>query len=277
MTKGDFLLKDGRIKIEILPRIHASDTSVGENYAERAKMIGKAFKSAFSKLSAAEEQPVYFRELLYYNYVYKGPVLEWYMRIKVKLENNYQQFHDLLPKTGRITDIGCGYGFMSYMLYFAARDRDITGIDYDGDKIAVASHCFSKTEQIRFQAADASRMVVSNADGIILSDVLHYLEPEHQELLIERCMDGLNAGGVLLIRDGDRDLKRRHRGTRLSEFFSTRFSGFNKTNGKGLFFLSRTLVEKMADSKNLSWRVIDSGKLTSNILFVITKEANHAI
>ena len=57
------------------------------------------------------------------------------MKVKLSLEKDYQLFHDLLPKEGKLLDIGCGYGFMSYMLYFAAPRREITGIDYDEEKI----------------------------------------------------------------------------------------------------------------------------------------------
>ena len=106
--------------------------------------MGKYFRQQYVKLKAEREQPRFFREQLIYNYIYKGPVLEWYLRVKIRLEKDYQIFHDLLPNKGRILDIGCGYGFMSYMLQFAAPAREITGYDYDEEKIDVASHCFSK-------------------------------------------------------------------------------------------------------------------------------------
>jgi 16S rRNA G1207 methylase RsmC len=41
-------------------------------------------------------------------------------------------------------DIGCGYGFMPYMLHFAAPQREFTGVDYDEDKIEVANNNFNK-------------------------------------------------------------------------------------------------------------------------------------
>ena len=112
-----------------------------------AKKIGRYFKVSLDELARQIEQPAYFNEQLRYNYIYKGPVLEWYMRIKVRMEKNYQLFNDLLPKQGNILDIGCGYGFMPYMLHFVCPQRVITGIDYDEQKIATANHCFSKNSK----------------------------------------------------------------------------------------------------------------------------------
>ena len=150
MSKGDFLLKDGYITIKYLPRIKAGDLFFGVDYTERAKYLGRYFRQQYAKLKEELEQPRFFREQLIYNYIYKGPVLEWYLRVKIRLEKNYKIFHDLLPEKGRILDIGCGYGFMSYMLQFSAPEREIIGYDYDEEKIAVANHCFSRNENIQF-------------------------------------------------------------------------------------------------------------------------------
>jgi 1-acyl-sn-glycerol-3-phosphate acyltransferase len=273
MSKGDFLLKDGRVTIKYLPRISPDDNSYGETYTERARSIGGYFRTKYASLKACEEQPAYFREQLIYNYLYKGPVLEWYLKIKTRLEKNYQLFHELMPREGQILDLGCGYGFMSWLLHFAGPERNITGFDYDEEKIAVANHCFSRDEGIRFFEADISEIQLDSPDGIILADSLHYLQPEKQVLLLEQCMDRLNPGGVLVIRDGDRDLKERHKGTRRTEFFSTRLFGFNKTVHKKLFFLSGDSIREMATRRNMTCRTIDPSKYTSNLIFVITHPA----
>ena len=138
--------------------------------------------------------PRFFRERLIYNYIYKGPVLEWYLRVKIRMENDYRTFHELLPVRGRILDIGCGYGFMAYMLHFAAHEREMLGYDHDEEKIAVANHCFSRNANIHFIKTDISQMHIVAADAIILSDVLHYLYPEQQELLVQRSHGSHSSG-----------------------------------------------------------------------------------
>ena len=272
MTKGDFLLKNGTITIKYLPRIAAGDASFGTGYAERTKNISRYFKEEYQKLSTEIEQPAYFKEQLFYNYLYKGPVLEWYMRIKVRLEKNYQVFHDLLPKQGKMLDLGCGYGFMPYMLHFAAPGRGFTGVDYDEEKIEVAANCFSKTEDINFVYADALQFEMEQYDAIIMADMLHYLPPGEQKQLIEKCIANLNPGGMLIIRDGNKDMQERHKGTELTETFSTKLLGFNKTGKDGLSFLSGQMLRDIAAVHDLSVAEIDNTKYTSNIIFVLKKE-----
>jgi len=269
MTKGDFLLKNGSITIKYLPRIKADDTSYGTGYAERTKSISRYFKEQYALLSKEEEQTAYFKEQLIYNYLYKGPVLEWYMKVKLRLEKNYTQFDKLVPKEGNILDIGCGYGFLSYMLHFTSGKRQITGVDYDEDKIEVANNCFSKNDQINFIFADINTFPLDTYDAIIMLDILHYMPVEQQRTVIEHCMRHLRPGGTIIIREGNKDMKERHRGTMLTEFFSTRFIGFNKASKGGLFYLSAQMLQDIAAANNMQYAVIDETRYTSNIIFVI--------
>jgi 1-acyl-sn-glycerol-3-phosphate acyltransferase len=273
MSKSDFLLKDGFITIRYLPRVKTGDLFFGVDYTERAKYMGKYFRQQYDKLKEESEKPRYFKELLVYNYLYKGPVLEWYLRVKIRLEKSYQIFHDLLPKEGRILDIGCGYGFMSYMLHFLSPARDIIGYDYDEEKIAVANHCFSRDTSIHFVTKDVTGLQMSPADAIIISDTLHYLQPDQQEMLIRKCMNALRAGGTMIIRDGDRDLKKKHERTKWTEFLSTRFFAFNKTSGHPLQFLSGKIIRELAANHQMDCRSVSDSAITSNRLFIITHQA----
>ncbi len=269
LTKQDQLLKDGQLTVKFLPRIKPADKTYGNGYVERAKLVGRYFRDEFDLLKKEIEQPKYFREKLIYNYLYKGPFLEWYMRIKTRLEKNYQPFHELVPMQGKVLDIGCGYGFMSYMLAFTSSQRQITGIDYDEDKIDTANHCFSKTDSINFVHSDVMGFAFENYDAIILADMLHYLQPNEQKIVIEKCISHLNSGAKLIIRDGDSDKKDLHKKTKLTEFFSTRVFNFNKTKETGLSFLSGNMIRNTAAAKNMSCSEIADSKLTSNTIFIL--------
>ena len=271
MSKGDFLLKDGTVSVKYLPRIAQSDKAWGDNYSARTKNISRYFKQQYELLRAETEVPAYFREQLKYNFIYKGPVLEWYMRIKTRMEGNYRLFHELLPQEGRILDIGCGYGFMDYMLAWTSPGRIITGIDYDEEKIATAAHCYQKPGQLQFIHGDISATPFEKYDAFILSDVLHYLPADEQETLLQQCIERLLPGGVIIVRDGDSDMTKRHEGTRFTEFMSTRVIGFNKVKQERLSFFSAAHVRSLVSKYGAVAEQIDNTRYTSNVIFVIKK------
>ncbi|HXO74791.1 MAG TPA: class I SAM-dependent methyltransferase, partial [Puia sp.] len=151
--------------------------------------------------------------------------------------------------------------------------REITGIDYDEEKIETANNCFSKNERINFVAADAMEYAFEEYDAIILADMLHYLQPGQQTELIEKCIRHLRPGGTILIRDGNKDLVAKHKGTKLTEFFSTKVVRFNKTSGNGLSYISGQEIESIASERGMTCEVIDSSKYTSNV-FIVLKQAN---
>ncbi|MBS1687105.1 MAG: methyltransferase domain-containing protein, partial [Bacteroidetes bacterium] len=270
MQKKDWLLKNGSCSVYIYPRIKYGDVSLGTNYSERAKLIGRWMRNEYALIKEKNETPSYFKEQLIKSYLYKGPVLEWYCRIKTKSENYYEQFHSLIPREGTFYDLGCGYGFMSYMLHWAAPGRSFTGIDYDEDKIETAAHNFLRDEQLRFEQADITQYELGGCDGIIISDVLHYLLPQQQEALLEKCYSVLKGKGIIIIRDGLTELKERHKGTKLTEVLSTQVFSFNKTQNE-LHFISKAFVEHFAKKHDMSLEMLDNTKFTSNIIFRLQK------
>ena len=272
MTKGDFLLKDGQITLKYLPRIKPTDISYGATYSDRAKLIGQYFRKEYSVLCDHVQTTSYFRHQLISNYLFKGPVLEWYMKIKLKLEDNYKLLDQLLPKHGKILDLGCGYGFLSYMLGYMSKQRIIKGVDFDENKIEIAQHGYMKSPNVSFEQKNLIDYNLGKFDAVVLSDVLHYLQPNEQVCLLEKCINGLEIDGVIVIRDGFTELKERHNGTRITEWFSTRIFGFNKTSCNGLSFMSSQLIYDLAQKHNLNLLKIDNSKFTSNLSFVLRRQ-----
>ncbi|WP_158605877.1 trifunctional MMPL family transporter/lysophospholipid acyltransferase/class I SAM-dependent methyltransferase [Taibaiella sp. KBW10] len=272
MQKGDFLLKDGTIRLQMLAPIAYADRSWGDTVKDRTKSISLYFKTAFADLKTQKETPGYFREQLIRSNTYKGPVLEWYCRIKTALEGNYELFHPLLPRKGIFYDLGCGYGFMTYMLHWASEDRTFIGVDYDEEKIETAQHNYKNNpDKIRFEHADINQYTLNPCDGIIISDVLHYLLPEQQTALLNRCKEALGTNGILIIRDGVKDLAERHKGTELSEKYSTRIVNFNKTQND-LHFISKSFITQWAATNGFTIDIIDKTKKTSNLIFILKKQ-----
>ena len=169
MPKGDdYYLKTNPITIKFLPRIKYDGAGFGTDYHERAKKISRYFKTEYQQVRQEKEIPDFFKEILFKNFIYKGPVLEWYLKIKYKFEDSYRLFHALVPLQGRIVDLGCGYGFISYALGLSSAEREIFGIDYDEHKIQVARQCPVRPDNITLACGDVVNSDYGEADVFIL-------------------------------------------------------------------------------------------------------------
>jgi 2-polyprenyl-3-methyl-5-hydroxy-6-metoxy-1,4-benzoquinol methylase len=157
------------------------------------------------------------------------------------------------------------------MLHWLSNEREIKGIDYDEDKIITAQHCYLRNEQVSFEYADVTSYEFEKYDAYVISDVLHYLQADEQEKVLSACIRQLGPDGVIIVRDGDSDLVKRHEGTRLTEFFSTKLIGFNKTKDKPLSFFSSSRIREIVTAHGAVMEQIDNTRFTSNVIFIIKK------
>ena len=81
-------------------------------------------------------------------------------------------------------------------------------------------------------------------------------------------MDALRPGGVLLIRDGDRDLEKRHEAYKNDRIFFNPFFSFNKTGGHPLHFLSGKTISDLARRHQMDCRTLDSSNPRLRTLFL---------
>ena len=271
-----FNIRKGIIYTEILPRIPADDLSFGTTYQERTKRISAYMKEGYARICREKnttDNPAFY-EALIQNYIYKGPVVEWYIRIKVKMERNYRLFNRLIPVQGQITDIGCGYGPLCYMLSLLSEDREILGIDYDEDKIALAQHGWLRNEHLQFRHGNALEYPLPESDVFILNDMLHYMSYEHQRTLLLKCADRLRSQGMIIIRDGNSANTSKHRLTQFTELLSTRIFNFNRTAGE-LHFTTETQLRKIAVTCGMNVEIIPNDKYTSNTIYIFRKPNEH--
>ena len=269
LRKGDFSVQKSLMTMKYLPRITADDTSFGTGYRERTKAISKHFKAEFEKVREEVETADFFADKVQRLYTYKGPVLEWYVRIKMLLEKNFEEIVSRVPREGKIYDLGCGYGYMSHLLAMQSFDREVIGLDYDDEKIQVAANTHYNGGNIEFAQADLTQFCPEAADCFIIKDVLHYFPATEQEALLQRCVEKMNEGGVMIIRDGIEDEQQKHGVTKMTEVFSTKVFGFNKAE-HSLEFLPEERVLSFAKEYNLSVERLEN-KASSNVTFVLRK------
>lgn len=271
-----FNIRRGIIYTEILPRIPVDDLFFGVTYQERTKRISAYMRQEYARICQEKnttDNPAFY-EALIQNYIYKGPVEEWYIRIKVKMEKNYRLFNQLIPTKGQITDIGCGFGPLCYMLSLLSEEREILGIDYDEDKIAVAQHGWLRNEHLRFEHGNALQYPLPESDVFILNDMLHYMSYEHQRVLLSKCAALLHPQGMMIIRDGNSANASKHRLTRLTELFSTRIFNFNRTTEE-LHFTTESQLREMVETFGMNVEIIPNDKYTSNTIYIFRKPDLH--
>ncbi|NVO18768.1 MAG: 1-acyl-sn-glycerol-3-phosphate acyltransferase [Bacteroidetes bacterium] len=273
IAKGSFVLRDSTITLKILTRIKYMDPAFGLTYQEVTKKVQSLFRYHIALINEELRNPVNYRRKIIDNYLFKGPVLEWYMKIKMRLEQNYIAFHTLVPMKGTIVDAGCGYGFMTYMLAGLSPDRKILGIDYDSEKISVAFNGFGKPQNLDFKTGNLLDYNWESSDCIIFGDVLHYFEESRRNLVFSRAVQSLNPGGTIIVRDADKRPGNKHLITRISELFSTKLIKFNKTQNEIDFFSSADLIKYATDLK-LSSTIVQEKSISSNVLLVFNKPAN---
>jgi trans-aconitate methyltransferase len=273
MPKFEPFLKTSPATISIMPRIAPGHPMIKETSLATARAFRQYYKKEYAAIRKKIETPAFFRKKVVRNYLYRGPMLEWYMKVKIRLDDHYQLFHKNLPEKGSISDIGCGYGFMAYMLQLMAPARRITAYDHDEDKIDTARNCALKNPKINFIHADICQTELLQSDAFLLIDVLHYLPYEEQEKLIKRCIERLNPGGCMIIRDADAGMKKKHMGTRVSEILSTGI-GFNKTwkGKKKLFFTSKEKYLEIFSHYGMDVEIVDQTKMNSNLIYIIRKQ-----
>lgn len=267
--KNDFIINRGQLLIKVLDRVRLQE---GEGYSDFSKRVNQLMRSGMEDFRQSHATTAFYGRKVIENYLLKGPVLEWYVRVKWGMERkNFDFYNQLIGSRKNIVDMGCGYGYLSLYLHYFDSNRTITGIDYDEEKVAVAANCIRYTDQLNFKSGDIRQWGIPNSDVFILNDVLHYLKPEEQQVLLEKINDQLNENGLLIIRDGIIELENRIKNTQLTEKLSTKLFKFNKTTND-LSFLSSKEIAHFAEQRGFDFELIEHSTKTSNVLMILRKK-----
>ncbi len=273
LPKTDFFLKKGEVTLKFFDSISPEYemTNHGKTYRKQAKAITKFYRDEYKILRNEVETTNYLKNVLSHQYIYKSPVLEWYMKIKLRLEKSYQFYDDLIPANSKVVDVGCGYGFLSYMLMLTPKNRTVIGVDYDEDKIALANNLSLKNEKIRFDVLDIIKDELPNGDVYLFNDVLHYLPFENQTDILKNCMANLPDNGLIVVRDADASQIKGTKMTKFTEYQSTKLFKFNRADHP-LTYISKDEIINLASEQGFSCEIVDNSYFkTSNITYLLKK------
>ena len=176
----------------------------------------------------------------------------YYAKWKYKLDPIYKflaQADIADIQRGPLLILGCGLGLELNLL--ARTDRKITAVDWSEKRTAAARKLFARRyPDLQIQTANIHHFRFPHKyQTILLIDVLHYIKPVEQDVLLQKTCEHLIAGGSLMIRDSDRDHFIRFVFTYLFEAANL---GIGFTQGLGIFFPSFSRMAALLRAQELT-------------------------
>jgi 2-polyprenyl-3-methyl-5-hydroxy-6-metoxy-1,4-benzoquinol methylase len=136
--------------------------------------------------------------------IYKGtPLPGWYLALKFRILP-FEECAREVPGSGKVLDVGCGYGFLANYLSLENPGRQVVGHDTAGDRIAVAQATVGSRSNIQFVQADARQLPEKSFDAVVITDTLHHIPYAEQEAVLKDLFAKLKPGGVLVMRETDK-------------------------------------------------------------------------
>lgn len=139
---------------------------------------------------------------------YDDPVVRAYClaRFAILRQRFLFEIGQYLPRSGRVLDVGCGFGL--FALYFAMRAPHLrlVGFDRDAYRIGLAREAAEKlgVRNADFHVGDASDFSFSGGlSAAYMIDLIHHIPVESVPQLLTTIAQRLDGSGRLIIKDVD--------------------------------------------------------------------------
>ena len=136
---------------------------------------------------------------------YRSRSAYWYVRSKLALDPVARALVERgqASSFGVVHDIAAGRGQVALLLRVTGVATAVTGIDWDAEKVAIASEAASGLDGVSFAHGDVREAEIPEADTVLLVDILHYLTHEEQHSLLVRAARATRDR--VIVRDVDPD------------------------------------------------------------------------
>ena len=116
-----------------------------------------------------------------------------------------QQLTRRLPQAGTVIDVGCGTGTFAIDVAGARRDAEVIGVDGDIEMLAAAQQK-PRAERVSWRAGLAGELPIAggSVDAVVMSLLLHHLDPAGKTAALADASRVLRPGGRLYVADWGR-------------------------------------------------------------------------
>ncbi len=171
LPKGSFIIRDGSITIEILPRIKQGDKRFGETYSKQAKAIGSYFRKEFRRLRDDIETESYWHNTILEHYRYKGEKV--YSSVKKDIQvhqNTYKRILEVVGKKDNILHLSNKHGQLDLLLALDSIDRKINVFLEDQDARKLLKNNFLTHQYSKISVFDSVEEILQQPANILLLD-----------------------------------------------------------------------------------------------------------
>lgn len=140
--KKEFLLRKGKVHVEILKRIPNNEIFNDKNtILEISKIFKKIISNEYTKIAEKIETCDYYKDLVYKNYIYKGTEIANRAR-KILKTFDYTIINNI-PDNGSLLVRNCGNGEIPLIIALVKKNLKIYAFDNDETKLSIAKNCIS--------------------------------------------------------------------------------------------------------------------------------------
>lgn len=129
----------------------------------------------------------------------------YYARIKLATDPLYTGVGAVLADTqAPLLDLGCGIGLLAHALREQGFSAAYHGVDLDRGKIASARDAARRAHlpAVSFESIDLASAFPAHRGSVALLDIVQFLPPDAQNVLLESAIASLTPGALLVMRSG---------------------------------------------------------------------------
>ena len=159
LPKRDFMLREGEIYGEVLPRVALS--AAGADLKSRTRWFRAFYLSEYERVRRERETPEYFVPYIKLQYAYKGKDVERECRVQLR---ELLWIYAIPERTREYVVGDCGVGAGALALALSRPQMQVYASDPDAEKLAVAVNCAAVPKNLHYVDAEGRELVPGSVE-----------------------------------------------------------------------------------------------------------------